>query len=118
MIFIWKQIGLGLLLALATLFVSFMMTGGGHGWITPLWFSLAGLVLCPAAFLRFAEFDVTRQSTNIALIITAIVLDALLVKLTLDEGLIYFHRVGGMAYIWIALWSLWQVLAVMTALRR
>jgi hypothetical protein len=109
---------IGLAFAVTTTLIGMAMTGAGHGWITPFFFSFAGFALFPIAFARFVFATETRMGTNIALIAVAVILDVWLLVNTLEEGLRYFHKVGVFAYVWLALWSIWQIAFVLTAVRR
>lgn len=114
----WLPVIAGLAVAATTLFLGMAMTGAGHGWITPFWFSLFGLVLYPATFSRLARYAATSFEANMGLCLFAVFLDYQLYDFTRSEGVRYFHLVGGMAYLWLVLWSLWQIAVVVTALKR
>ncbi len=114
----WRPTVVGLGLAAVTLMQSVSIAGAGHGWIAPFYFSLFGLILYPIAVTRLWNFPETRNGANFAFILVALVLDALLVRMTLQEGVEYFHRVGVFAYVWVMLWSIWQALAVLITILR
>ena len=118
MLWSWPSIGVGILTATITIAVAVVIGGAGHGWITPFWFSLLGFLAFPVAFVRLPLALETENRTNAALVMLALILDGLLVYCTLDEGTEYFHRVGVLAYVWLALWSIWQIVVVATSVRR
>ncbi|MGH6616316.1 hypothetical protein [Sphingomonas sp.] len=105
---------IGLLIGLFSLYVALVMTGAGHGWITPFFFSLACPVLFPLVAVRLARADRGRFDMSVAIIILAVVLDLILLNATTREGVGYMHRVGGIAILWLSLWALWQVVALAT----
>ena len=111
-------LGVGLPAAVVCLFVAFLTMGAGHGWTTPLWFSLVGFVAFPlsvwAAVTRVGRSAVPFYGLLLAL---ALVGDYRLYAMTDAEGWQYFHRVAPFNLIWLALWSLWQ-LAILYAFLR
>jgi hypothetical protein len=105
---------IGLLIGLFSLYVALVMTGAGHGWITPFFFSLACPVLFPLVAVRLARADCGGVGMSIVIIMMAVVLDLILLNATTREGVGYMHRVGGIAILWLSLWALWQVVALAT----
>jgi hypothetical protein len=114
----FKPFLFGFVLALLNVLVAWVMSGGGHGWLSPFLFALSGLIFYPLAFSRMVKFNDTRTATNLGLIILAVLLDILLVATTVQEGVKYFHLVGFNVYLWLAMWSIWQFSLVLTAYRR
>lgn len=105
---------IGVLVGLFSLYVALAMTGAGHGWVTPFFFSLACPILFPLAAVRLARADRGGVGMSVAIVILAVVLDLLLLNATISEGVGYMHRVGGIAWLWLSLWALWQVVALAT----
>jgi hypothetical protein len=72
------------------------------------------VVLTPFAFAKLASYPVVPISSTAKLLILAVALDLLLALLTWFE----WHnstRIGfSGAFIWISLWSVWQVAALLT----
>lgn len=113
---------LGLPAAVVSLCIAFLMTGAGHGWITPFWFSLAGLLLFPVGVWSFVA-PARRAAAPIYGILLALALacNGQLYMMSAAEGWQYFHRVAPFNYIWLALWPLWQFAilgALLSALRK
>jgi hypothetical protein len=98
----------GLLLGFVILAAGVMVGGLGHGWVTPLWFSFAGPVICPIVAFRLLNFADRWLGFDIALLVGGVLIDFIIYNMTIEEGVHYFHRVGEFAYVWIGLWSLWQ----------
>lgn len=112
----------GVVAALICLYVAFLMTGAGHGWITPFWFSLGGFLVFPVG-LGVWLAPATRRIAPIygILLLVALVSDVMLYVMSDAEGWQYFHRAAPFNYVWLALWSLWQfaiLSAFLTALQR
>ncbi len=110
----FRAVVIGLALAAFTQFFALAVTGGGHGWTTPFWFSPALFVLNPVAFVRAAG-DRKPGAIDIMLVALAGALDVALFAKTQQEGVEYFWRVSPLNWVWLALWALWQ-LAVPTKL--
>jgi hypothetical protein len=113
---LWVKILLSLVIGLAFGFVILaagMLVGGlGHGWTTPLWFSFVGPVVCPIVVFRALSFGDKWLGFDFGLLGFAILLDFAVYAKTVEEGVHYFNRVGQFAYVWMGLWSVWQVLLV------
>jgi hypothetical protein len=116
---LWVKIAVALVVGLSIGFVILtagVMVGGlGHGWVTPLWFSFAGPVICPIVVFRLMSFGDQWIGFDIAVLVGAVVSDFMIYSMTMEEGVHFFHRMGEFAYVWIGLWSLWQV-ALLTKL--
>jgi hypothetical protein len=94
----------------AFLFAIGVGVGGiGHGWVTPLWFSFIGPVIFPIVIFRLLSFGDHWLGFDIALVGLGVILDMVIYKMTLEEGVHYFNRAGEFAYVWIAAWMFWQV---------
>jgi hypothetical protein len=99
---------LGLALAMIAQFIALLMTGAGHGWITPFWFAPLLFVLNPIAFVRVAGRR-KGGTIDILLIALAVMLDVALYAKTAAEGVAYFWRVSPFNWLWLALWSAWPI---------
>jgi hypothetical protein len=113
---LWVKILLSLVVGLALGFVILaagMLVGGlGHGWTTPLWFSFVGPVVCPIVVFRVLSYGDNWLGLDFGLLVLALVLDFSVYAKTVEEGTHFFFRMGQFAYVWIGLWSIWQVLIV------
>jgi hypothetical protein len=93
---------------------SLAVGGAGHGWNSAWPFGLLSLVLFPLAFYRLANAERLRWEGSLFLLVIAGVLDLALFVATRSEGISYFHKVERGAWLWVGLWSLWQ-LAILRA---
>lgn len=87
--------------------LAFTMVGGGHGWLTPFVWGPLGLILFPLCFyaaLSSRENQSFAKLSIVLAIVAAAGANTVLVARTLDEGLEYFDRLGGFAYVWVAFW--------------
>lgn len=103
----------GLLGALPVIFLALMMTGAGHGWIAPFWFSLSLLVLYPATAVERVREGLSLWPALLPAGAAATG-DILLLRNMLWEETEYFQRAGGMAYLWLLFWFAWQGLLGVT----
>ena len=112
---------LGLATALLTQFIGLGMTGAGHGWIAPFYFSMPLFLLYPAALIRAFRSGRGGMAIDLALLAVALALDLLLLRNIFGEENRYFHtlwgRFPGFVLLWIALWAGWQALALIALLR-
>lgn len=97
--------GLGVIYALACLFLAFINSGAGHGWISALPISLLGL---PAIVAGFHSAGTWRQPGKDKLAAIAIgllvLLDIALIVATESEGVRYFGHTGAGGQVWLAMW--------------
>ncbi|CAN5532481.1 hypothetical protein BH10PSE14_BH10PSE14_19920 [soil metagenome] len=109
-------IGLGLALAALTQWVAFVCAAFGEGWNTPFYYSLVLFILYPIVVLRLFGNTAVVPAAEIVLLAMAFLMDVAIVSATLSEGTQYFWHIEPFNWIWIALWSSWQVgaLASMT----
>ena len=114
---VFRAIVIGLSLAAFTQFFALAITGGGHGWTTPFWFSPVLFVLNPVAFVRVVGEQKKALGIDIVLVVIGVALDAGLYVQTVAEGVQYFRGATLLNGVWLALWSAWQV-AVLVALAR
>lgn len=105
----FAAVAIGLALAMFTQFIALLMTGAGHGWITPFWFSPLLFVLNPIAFTRVASGRKGAPVIDIILIVIGVALDIALYTRTVAEGVEYFSRVAPFNWVWLAFWSMPQV---------
>jgi hypothetical protein len=110
---LWVKIALALFVGLALgiflLGIAVVVGGAGHGWVTPIWFSIIGAAIYPVVVFRLLGFGDRWFGADVGLILVGAILDLAVYTLTMQEGVRYFHRVGEIAYVWIGLWALWQV---------
>jgi hypothetical protein len=102
-------VAIGLALAALAQFVALLMAGAGHGWVTPFWFSPALFVLAPIAFVRVGGRGKAAPGIEIVLVMVGLALDVALYSAAVAEGVDYFWRVTPFNWVWLALWSGWQV---------
>jgi hypothetical protein len=95
----------GLVYALICEFIAILVGGAGHGWVTPFFFGLSGIVLFPFVFWATMVAKDSGQ-TKLATqgIAAAVVIDVLIFFATISEGIEYFERVGAFAWLWILFW--------------
>lgn len=121
----------GLITAAAAHFLAAMISGAGHAWVEPFFFSAAMWVAFPLILIRLQLYR--AGSDRLALLdwpvlILAILLDIWLVAATtagdpmFGTGTEHFVRVFWMdpplVSLWIALWLSWQIAALYLCLRR
>jgi hypothetical protein len=113
---------IGVALALAALNVAFALAGGGHGWVAPIFFSFPLFVLYPAAFLQVAYRTPFASAAGRVLVAVAVIADVALIAMTALTEARYFHAILNVApevvFIWLVLWSLWQLFAIIGMVRR
>ena len=102
---------LGVLCAL----VSLVVGGAGHGWTSAWPFGLMSLILFPLAFYGLANYKKSSGVVTTMMLALALTLDVGLYVVTADQGLSYFVRAGSGAWLWIGIWSVWQIAVVATA---
>ena len=116
----WKAGLAGVAAAVVAQFVALLLTGAGHGWIPPFWFSLWLWPLLPLTLIRLGQRR--SHALDTGLIMLALALDAALVVATIDEGTEYFRPVITMGWpvvaVWLALWLSWQVGALILRFRK
>jgi hypothetical protein len=115
---------LGLIVGLAVAALAGGMSGAGHGW-TSASISVFSIVAAPLTGIAWG-FRRHHWSLwlSLLLVITAIVLDALLLLMTKYEGIHYFNRVltamtdGVMLWaLLFATWQLWAITAAVSTMR-
>lgn len=107
----------GLLLGLVCCGLALIAAGAGHSWTAALPFGLLSLGLFPLAFSRLAKPISVTPTSSRALLALALGLDLLLVASTISEGIRYVNNVFGIAVLWVAVWSLWQIAALITLIK-
>lgn len=100
----------GFIAAMVCLVLAFFLSGSGHGWNTPLRFSLGGFITYPVGILVLLS---PKRSQDAAvygfLLALALAGDYGLYVMSDAEGWEYFHRAAPLNFIWLATWSLWQL---------
>lgn len=100
---------LGIPLALFTGILAIGLAGAGHGWITPLWISGAGLACFPLGVYALLRGRSMSRNSIRGLFALAILTDLAVVMLTFNEGTRYFHGDDADHLLWIGLWLSWQM---------
>lgn len=117
------SIMLGLVFWLATAAIGLMLAGGGHGWGGPFLISMILIILYPAAFVRGLGPKTGSRDLDAILLGVAGLLDLFLLMNFLGEAE-YIGRVWRSGdgplfiFLWLALWAGWQVLLVISLVRR
>ena len=122
----------GVVIAAVAQFIALMLTGAGHGWITPFWFSPALWLLMPIVLVRLRNRVPSKTGSplpNVSLLLIALALDIALIIRTFAEGSDQF--MNGSDYLmkvaavdpplvmtWILLWLSWQIGALFLLLRK
>jgi hypothetical protein len=111
----------GLLIAAFALMVAFGLAGGGHGWVTPMFFSLALFLAYPAALVRLTATGPRWVSVDLVIVAVGGIADVALFLATIQEGTQYFWRVFNsfalIPILWLALWFGWQAIALLCLTR-
>jgi hypothetical protein len=123
----WRRsviaIAAGLALGLLTMFLALLIAGAGHGWSSPMLFSLPLAVLYPAAFLLATLRSALTRRTGVGLVALGLILDLALALQTSGEESEYFLRIldqdlgPEVVTAWIFLWLGWQATAFVAAWR-
>ena len=112
----------GLLPWLAAQWIAFGLAAGGDGWNAPFFLTPPLLLLYPFVSSRSfaAESGATRGDQCVLL--AAVVLDFVLLRNVLQQEHDYFLKALSLAgytvAAWVVLWSGWQVLAIVTILKK
>lgn len=115
---------LGLLAWFATQAVALGLSGGGHGWTGPFFFSMPLIILYPLTFILAFSSKARSPNVEVSLWAAAIVLNLLLLANIFSSEHDYFIRMwrfsDGSLFIsiWLGLWAGWQVLFVAALLKR
>ncbi|WP_188235561.1 hypothetical protein [Sphingopyxis sp. LK2115] len=106
---------IGFVAAVICLIQAFFAMGAGHGWNAPFRISLIGFFVFPFAFWAVRS-PRKRQSRLLYGVLLALALasDFQLYRMTDAEGWQYVHRAAPFSFLWLVIWSLWQ-LAVLFA---
>lgn len=110
----------GLMVAAFAQYLALTMTGAGHGWIAPFFYSPALFVAYPLVLVRIFGRGAgaprrRRLAIDLLLVTAAVLLDVLLVRSTLAEERQYFEAVMALPpfpHLWLLLWTAWQALAL------
>ena len=110
---------LGLGLAALAQLLSFLLAGAGHGWVAPLFLSVALWAFIPATLSITWPIGSSSRREFFGILVAALGADALLISRTIDEGnaLPFYVEVNGavgllIIGLWLALWLFWQALLV------
>ena len=115
-------VGAGLALAFVTTFLGLMLSGAGHGWTSPFFFSMPLVVLYPAAFLLATGRCAFTRPSGVALVGLGLLLDLALAVMTVGESEYFFRMMEQdgapeVASAWVLLWLVWQAAAFVAAVR-
>ena len=109
--------GLGFALAIFAQLLSLLLVGAGHGWIEPLYLSVALWFLVPLTLAVAWPTAPAPRKALLAVAAIALGADALLVARTLPEmdAVREYVQVNGavgltIIGLWLSLWSFWQVI--------
>ena len=108
---------LGIPLALFTGFLALGLAGAGHGWITPMWVSGAGLVGFPAGICALLAWRYFGRGMAGLLLAFGLLSDLAVILLTYNEGTQYFHGDDPFHLLWIGLWLSWQLPLLLALIR-
>jgi hypothetical protein len=109
---------IGIVVAIISIVFAAAIGGAGHGWVTPFFISIPTALFFPLAFFRLGAWRYTGVGGNSGMVVISALAIVMLVIMTGNEGLQYFHAVGWAAWIWIAIWSSWIFAALATAILR
>jgi hypothetical protein len=110
----------GLALAALAQFIAFFLSAGGEGWNAPFLFSVILFAVYPLTLMRMFDIGRTSNRPDVLLLVVGLSADMLLAIGTYSGESRYFARIMSYPapYAWLALWGLWQGLAVTTIVRR
>ncbi|MEO5775015.1 MAG: hypothetical protein ABIQ32_12985 [Sphingomicrobium sp.] len=114
----------GLLLAAVAQVLALGFAGGGHGWVTAVFASLALWVFLPVGFV-FASpvrgYKPDRKGILLTLTFIGLISDISLGYATFSEGMRYFEKAfaafAPWVFFWLAVWFSWQILNLITLTR-
>lgn len=105
-----------------TLLLSIVLTGAGHGWVGPLRFSIALIIFYPLSFVAAFGYRAPPWLSIGALVLAALILNALLLENMFSSEANYFQRLWrtGLPFVlmWLAFWIGWQALTLMALWKR
>jgi hypothetical protein len=113
-----SRVALGLGFAAVACTLGLFLSGGGHGWNTPLLVSVILWVVAPVTLYVINQSEPPRPLLYI-LVAIALIADFILIKGTIIEAEVLprYAEVNGASGLivmatWTFLWALWQVLVV------
>ena len=116
-----SRVALGLGLAAVAQLLSFLLSGAGHGWNTPLLVSMVLWVVAPVT-LYVVRQSPSPRAVLITLALIGLGADAVLIKGTVREARVFplYLQVNGAAGVliiaaWLLLWLFWQAIVVHAA---
>lgn len=115
-------VAIGLLAWLLTQAVALGLGGAGHGWMAPLWVSSVLIFLYPLVVVRVFASPAASIKVDATILLLAGVIDLFLLHNALVTERTYFSRVwnssAGAVGLWIGLWAGWQLLAIVSLLKK
>ena len=110
---------IGIIWGLLIVFMSVMVGGAGHGWITAFKVGLIAIFTAPLTAVAFQKRGTdTAKHLALAALVFGILGDIVLIIGTLDEGIHYVKRAGELAYLWLFVWLSWQIVALIVVLTK
>ena len=111
---------IGLLTWLATQAVALGLGDAGHGWMAPIWVSTVLIFLYPLVFVRIFASPAASIKVDAALLVVAVAIDLFLLHNALVPERKYFLRNSSASALslWIGLWAGWQLLAIVSLLKK
>ena len=110
---------LGLILAAIAQFLAMLLAGAGHGWVSPLLFSVALWIFIPSTLLAMRQVDNGSRNLMLGMAAVALAADVWLIIRSMDESRyirLYVDVNGALGLIiillWLGLWLFWQGLLV------
>lgn len=116
-----KPILTGLGCAVVAQFLALGLTGAGHGWVAPFFYSPLLFVAYPIVLARLIQPSRRMIWIEIMLLAAAVAADTYLAANALGSEASYVNRVMAAApaflVLWLCLWSAWQPLLIWLLLR-
>lgn len=90
------------------------LAGAGHGWCSPAFAAVAGIVLMPIYGISLGNFSpAARVGLRSIVVIGMVLADAFLILTTIDGERSIFEKIWtnytNFVVFWLCLWSAWQV---------
>ena len=109
--------GIGFGLAIFAQLLSLLLVGAGHGWVAPLYLSVALWFLIPLTMLVAWPTAPASRAALLVIASIAVAADVLLINRTFAEAnaireYVQVNRAVGLTIIglWLALWFFWQMI--------
>ena len=111
-----------LVLAIVTTVLGLMLSGAGHGWTSPFFFSMPLVFLYPVALFLAIRRSALARRAGVALVALGLILDLCLAWMTAGESEYFFRMMDQegapeVASAWVVLWLGWQAAASVAPVR-